>query len=139
MTSSQCHSYTHSDFIDAHLPTHFITLSPQLNVASCVMLVQPGWLNHLVHPTQGLEETPNSCPVLLPHPPVNKHYLSLLLGSWPEQHHQYWLEGAHPLGWPLGQVLHRERGGVAPRRGWITGQFAVLAHVSLPCLHLCNS
>ena len=26
MTSSQCHSYTHSAFIHAHLPTHFTTL-----------------------------------------------------------------------------------------------------------------
>ena len=50
---------------------------------------------------------------LLPPPPGNKHYLSLLLGSWSEQHHQYWLEGTLPLGWALGQVLHKERGGVA--------------------------
>ena len=53
-------------------------------------------------------------PSLLPHLQGNEYYLlSLLLGSWYEQHHQYWLEEAPPLGWPLGQVLHRKRGSVA--------------------------
>ena len=30
---------------------------------STAIVVQPGWLNHMMHPTQGPEKTPNSCPL----------------------------------------------------------------------------
>ena len=41
--------------------------------------------------------------------PLGNIYLSLLLGSWSEQHHQYCQYRGHSLGWVPGQVLYTGR------------------------------